>query len=446
MTPTSPGMPEIAPRAIGQFIEVPRDFFCRGPDERGKRPRDVQEVKTGIGTSADELQAHLAFARRWTLLPTGPSVRWPHNLLVSSCCPKGLRNSVAWSLSDFRLQRKIGGGQNSTVYQAVHCSSKTAVALKVYTKCTLTAVTRRQVQREIEIQGRLHHDHIAKLYGAFEDEQSLVLILEFAARGDLLRHISRSGPLTGAWLVDSVLRPTLLALEYLHQQGIVFRDLKPENLLVVSGAVKLADFGTAIDVRLERPLSRLGTLNYMAPEVLRCTDRECPDLTYGVSADVWALGAMLYELLLGRTPFHHSDVLVTVQRIVEREVEMAGSSVSAAAQDFILQCLRKEPHQRPSITDLLRHPWMEAAEDDQVGACSSSSAVQSSVALPSASGMPAAHEVTLPEAPDRNRRKRASKLQASPSLRLGRPSRALQAANQHEQDFGRTRSMEHLPA
>lgn len=56
-----------------------------------------------------------------------------------------------------------------------------------------------------------------------------------------------------------------------------------------------------------------GTLNYMAPEVLRCTDRECPDLTYGMSADVWALGAMLYELLLGRTPFHHSDVLVTVQ-------------------------------------------------------------------------------------------------------------------------------------
>ena len=67
------------------------------------------------------------------------------------------------SLSDFRLQRKVGQGQNSTVYHAVHCSSKTVVALKVYAKCTLTAVTRKQVQREIEIQGRLDHEHIAKL-------------------------------------------------------------------------------------------------------------------------------------------------------------------------------------------------------------------------------------------------------------------------------------------
>lgn len=67
------------------------------------------------------------------------------------------------SLSEFRLQRKVGEGQNSTVYHAVHCSSETVVALKVYAKCTLTAVTRRQVQREIEIQGRLDHEHIAKL-------------------------------------------------------------------------------------------------------------------------------------------------------------------------------------------------------------------------------------------------------------------------------------------
>lgn len=67
------------------------------------------------------------------------------------------------SLSDFRLQRKVGEGRNSSVYQALHCPSNSVVALKVYAKCMLTAMTRRQVQREIEIQGRLNHEHIAQL-------------------------------------------------------------------------------------------------------------------------------------------------------------------------------------------------------------------------------------------------------------------------------------------
>ncbi|CAL8466954.1 g6490 [Coccomyxa elongata] len=285
--------------------------------------------------------------------------RWPRIVLVAPSCPTSLHSSSAWSLSDFRLLRRVGGGRNSTVYQAIHCPSNTTVALKVYAKCTLSVVTRRLVQREIEIQGRLDHEHIAKLHGAFEDEQNLVLILEFAVRGDLLRHISRSGPLTGAWIVSSVLRPTLLALDHLHQQGIVFRDLKPENLLLACGRVKLADFGTAIDLHQERPLSRLGTLDYMAPEVLRCTDRDCPALAYGPAADIWALGAMLHELLLGKTPFSHCDALVTIKGIVEDEVHMKGSCASDAAQDFILQCLRKDAHQRPSAQDLLQHPWLQ---------------------------------------------------------------------------------------
>lgn len=150
-----------------------------------------------------------------------------------------------------------------------------------------------------------------------------------------------------------------------------------------------------------------GTLDYMAPEVLACTDRDRPDLAYGLSADIWALGAMLHELMLGRTPFCHADILVTIkvcpaetlcmisackatsldslvtlvmitcavqqlmkwavlQGIVENEVSIDGTSMSATAQDFILQCLRKDPQQRPSITDLLQHPWMEVIIENSV--------------------------------------------------------------------------------
>lgn len=108
-----------------------------------------------------------------------------------------------------------------------------------------------------------------------------------------------------------VVKPFLETLAYLHASGIVHRDIKPENILVSdAGTLLLADFGLSIRARDDRPVTRVGTLDYMAPEVVRCPRKshseqwkECDDLVYGSAVDIWALGVLVYELIVGTAPF-----------------------------------------------------------------------------------------------------------------------------------------------
>lgn len=108
-----------------------------------------------------------------------------------------------------------------------------------------------------------------------------------------------------------VVKPFLETLAHLHANGIVHRDIKPENILVSdAGTLLLADFGLSIRAREDRPVTRVGTLDYMAPEVVRCPRKSHPeqwkereDLAYGSSVDIWALGVLVYELTVGTAPF-----------------------------------------------------------------------------------------------------------------------------------------------
>lgn len=126
-----------------------------------------------------------------------------------------------------------------------------------------------QVSREIEIHGSLLHPNIIKLYAAFEDGDGIYLVQELAAKGDLYLELSRHGGyMLEAHVVKHVMQPFLAAMTYLHSLGILHRDIKPENVLLgPDGEIKLADFGLAINTSKEKPMSRVGTLDYMPPEV-----------------------------------------------------------------------------------------------------------------------------------------------------------------------------------
>ncbi|CAK0734417.1 hypothetical protein CVIRNUC_000428 [Coccomyxa viridis] len=318
-------------------------------------------------SSLDDLKKHLVAARQWSAFPRqGNQARLPRMLGKGDCCPVGLARIPLWSLSDFRLMKKVGEGALSEVFQAMHIPSRTTVAVKLYTKASLTHFTRRQIEREIELQSRLRHPHIVQLYGAFEDHNSIVLVEEYASMGNLLRHISRIGSLSEAHIVQNVMQPVLQALLYLHEQGIIHRDLKPENLLLAGGILKLADFGTAINTRQERAVSRVGTLDQMAPEVLECPDRSDPqlhkgriDLAYNTSADVWALGVLTHELLTGKAPFAQLTQQQTIEAILSGVIATVPLGISEAAQDFLSACLQRNPSTRPSVTHLLDHSWIQ---------------------------------------------------------------------------------------
>eukprot|EP00882_Tetradesmus_deserticola_P025483 GHRQ01027997.1.p1 GENE.GHRQ01027997.1~~GHRQ01027997.1.p1 ORF type:complete len:309 (+),score=110.36 GHRQ01027997.1:200-1126(+) len=233
-------------------------------------------------------------------------------LAVTDRCPYNMRLRSEWVVRDFVLVKEIGTGNASTVWYAFCKKTSAPLAIKTYKKRKLSPLNRCQVAREINIHAQLDHPNVIALYAAFEDNDKVYLLQEFAEGGDLFDEMKRTlGRMPEAQLVTSVLLPMMSALLAMHSLGFIHRDVKPENTLFAAGRVlKLADFGLAVNHLMERPVTRLGTLDYMAPEVLVCPDKHMPsdnkqrsELWYTPAVDAWALGVLAYELAVGRPPF-----------------------------------------------------------------------------------------------------------------------------------------------
>ncbi|EFJ51232.1 hypothetical protein VOLCADRAFT_127407 [Volvox carteri f. nagariensis] len=232
------------------------------------------------------------------------------------------------------------------------------VALKVYFLSRTPHNVLHQVAREIQIHLGLHHKNVLDLYGAFQDSKRLVLVTELAMRGDLFALKSAMDrPMSEEQLRYVVLVPLLDALSYLHGKGICHRDIKPENLLITADwGLRLADFGVSINLTEERAVTRAGTGEW-APEVDRCPLKTCPEdnkddmlLAYTTAADVWSVGVLVYELLVGFPPI-----------LLGKGGLKFPASVSAGARDFIISALAHLPEERPTVRQLRCHPWMLAA-------------------------------------------------------------------------------------
>jgi serine/threonine protein kinase len=233
------------------------------------------------------------------------------------------------------------------------------------------------------------------MYAAFEDPECLYIVLELAEGGDLYRRV-KTGPCQGRLPEREtsmfILGPFLSALRYLHLQAIIHRDIKPENIcLNALNEVKIIDFGLAINTSRERPVTRLGTLEYMvscpfgplspiltlalsplpqAPEVLLCPQKdhpgdykECDELTYTAAIDIWAVGVLAYELMTGEAPFVRQDGTCMEQsetciQILEKD-PVFPTHLSPLAISFIRVCMTKNPMLRPSVDELLCHPFLE---------------------------------------------------------------------------------------
>lgn len=217
---------------------------------------------------------------RTALFPGSPSPANPHLrsaplLLLQGrinvhtlACPPAMRRDN-YQLEDFIIHRDLGTGHVSVVYLVEDKLTGVVCALKAYRKKKLTPLNRRQVCREIAIHSGLQHENVIELYCAFEDEYCYYLVLEYAARGDLFSELKRrGGQLNEKIVVKFVLHPFLSVLAFLHSKGIVHRDIKPENVLLRCSHILLSDFGFAINVTKQRPVTRLGTLHFMAPELL----------------------------------------------------------------------------------------------------------------------------------------------------------------------------------
>eukprot|EP00932_Pfiesteria_piscicida_P009538 SRR837773.20275.p1 GENE.SRR837773.20275~~SRR837773.20275.p1 ORF type:complete len:427 (-),score=49.19 SRR837773.20275:274-1554(-) len=263
-------------------------------------------------------------------------------------------------LEDFEDQGSVGSGSYGQVRKVLHRRTGSVYAMKVIPKVLLQQHNMAEyLEREAATQQRLRHPNILALYQRFEDGESSRLLLEYAAGGSLfwlLRHSqgSRLAPERAAPLFAQVCS----ALIFLHSNGIVHRDIKPENILLCEGDIaKLADFGWCAELSRgsSGPSSRqtfCGTFDYLSPEMIH-------DEPHGFGVDVWAMGVLLYEMLLGRPPFASRSQAECVARISKVEFKVPGE-VPCAAAELISKFLVREPERRLPLDHALERPFLRA--------------------------------------------------------------------------------------
>jgi serine/threonine protein kinase len=251
-------------------------------------------------------------------------------------------------VSGYEILEELGRGGMGVVYKARQISLKRLVALKMIKGGSLADSEQvRRFRVEAEAVARLQHPHIVQIHDIGEYNGLPYFCLELMSGGSLLEKL-QDGPLplrTAAGLVEQLAQ----AMHYAHGQGVVHRDLKPANLLLAAdGTVKITDFGLAKrldeDLRLTHSEAILGTPLYMAPEQAWGKSKEV-----GPAADVYALGAILYELLTGRPPFQGETRQETYDLVrFENPVRPTymRPEVPLALEVICLKCLAKKPHQR----------------------------------------------------------------------------------------------------
>ncbi|KAL1976451.1 hypothetical protein VTN31DRAFT_2733 [Thermomyces dupontii] len=255
-------------------------------------------------------------------------------------------------LGMFEIGKALGKGKFGRVYLAKERSSGFVCALKVLHKSELQqGGVQKQVRREIEIQSNLRHPNVLRLYGHFHDSKRIFLILEYAGKGELYKHLRKEHRFP-EWKAAQYIAQMAAALKYLHKKHIIHRDIKPENILVgIHGEIKISDFGWSVHAPNNRRQTMCGTLDYLPPEMLRSSDN-----SYNEKVDLWSLGVLTYEFLVGEAPFEDTPVM-TQKRIARGDMRIP-SFISPEARDLIKKLLVLDPEKRLPLDEVQRHPWI----------------------------------------------------------------------------------------
>ena len=234
-------------------------------------------------------------------------------------------------LGMFEIGKPLGKGKFGRVYLAKERSTGFVCALKVLHKSELQqGKVEKQVRREIEIHKNLRHPNILRFYGHFHDSKRVFLILEFAGKGELYKHLRKENRFP-EWKAAQYIAQMAAALKYLHKKHVMHRDIKPENILVgIHGEIKISDFGWSVHAPNNRRNTMCGTLDYLPPEMIKPGSQEN---FYNEKVDLWSLGVLTYEFLVGEAPFE--DTPVMTQRRIARGEMTVPKFVSPEAKDLI---------------------------------------------------------------------------------------------------------------
>mmetsp|Transcript_108653 Transcript_108653/g.308018 ORF Transcript_108653/g.308018 Transcript_108653/m.308018 type:complete len:372 (+) Transcript_108653:189-1304(+) len=262
----------------------------------------------------------------------------------------------SFQLDDFDLRATVGVGTfgRVRVVKVKGSADRTPLALKIMKKSEVLRLKQLEhVKAETAILAKIHHPFIVNLLATFQDETRLYLVLEYVNGGELFSRLRNEGRLPELEArFDSA--EICLAFEYLHSKNVIYRDLKPENLLIDSdGFIKVTDFGFAKVIE-DRTWTLCGTPEYLAPEIIQSKG-------HGKGVDWWALGVLIFEMLAGYPPFYDENAFGIYQKVLKGTVDFP-RHFDMKVQSLVKRLLTHDRSKRygclkGGVEDIKGHKW-----------------------------------------------------------------------------------------
>ncbi|EAY15925.1 STE family protein kinase [Trichomonas vaginalis G3] len=276
--------------------------------------------------------------------------------------------SFPLSLDWYEIKERIGRGGTSEVFSAVCLDNNEVVSIK---KIDLETgqIELDYLRQEVSYWSSMQHKNIISYYGSFIEGPNIYILMSYCSAGslyDILR-IHMPNGLPNEIQIATILKGTLNALDYIHSSGQIHRDVKPGNILIEgNGVVKIGDFGVSTRLfeegqRRSFRFTVAGTPCYMAPEVL------IEEEGYTEKADIWSLGITAIELATGDAPYSTLNEMEIMMKIINLPPPSlpSNSKYSPEFIDFISKCLQTDPNNRWTAKELLSHPFIQKARDNE---------------------------------------------------------------------------------
>lgn len=318
------------------------------------------------GNQNDALDFRLKFFQTYlqALLQFKPRIKYVNDFIELSKHLKKKREKEKVDLGDFELCTVLGEGNFGKVFLVRIVSTSDLFAMKVLRKSEIKKKEQvKNTKTELRVMGSLTHVFIVKLRYAFNNEKNLFLVSDYCEGGELFHHLQEHGNFP-----EDVVRfysgEILLALNYLHENKIIYRDLKPENILLDGNShIKLTDFGLSRD-NMNDPetgaTSFVGTPEYLAPELIK---NQKLKQGYGFAADYWAFGVMFYEMLFGLPPFYEENRKLMLKKILFGRITFSKSvPISPATKSLIMKFLERKPGKRIGFEKTVKHEFFKTLD------------------------------------------------------------------------------------
>ena len=287
------------------------------------------------------------------------------------------------NLNFYKYGRLIGQGAFGKVNLGLNVLTGRVVAIKSFNKSNLNSNSEnmKKIKYETNLMKKLNHPNITKILELFEDKEYILIIMEYINGGNLFSFLKKHRKVSEK-TAKLLYRQIILGIKYMHQQGIVHRDIKLENILIdLNNNIKICDFGIGrVLSSPEQPLfDQCGTPMYIAPEILLCSKEKGYK---GFPVDIWSSGIVLYILLSGTLPFsfknsssslsesnesnlsednnNNTELQYSIINKEPKEIE----NISKEAEDLLKKILKKNPEKRITCEEILNHPWMKGISDN----------------------------------------------------------------------------------